>query len=35
MRAIGSDAIELTTKELEAQIKEIEDWKKISLSTDY
>jgi NAD(P)-dependent dehydrogenase (short-subunit alcohol dehydrogenase family) len=32
---LGRDAIELTSKELAAQIKEIEDWKEISLSTDF
>lgn len=32
---LGTDAINLTRSELETQIKELEDWKEISLSTDY
>lgn len=32
---MGSDAIEIIQKELETQIKELEDWKKISLTTDF
>ena len=32
---LGTDAISLTRSELETQIKELEDWKEISLSTDY
>ena len=32
---MGSDAIEIIQKELETQIKELEDWKEISLTTDY
>jgi len=32
---LGSDAIQLTRSELNAQIKELEDWKNISISTDF
>jgi NAD(P)-dependent dehydrogenase (short-subunit alcohol dehydrogenase family) len=32
---LGTDAINLTRSELETQLKELEDWKEISLSTDY
>jgi Short-chain alcohol dehydrogenase of unknown specificity len=32
---LGTDAIQLTYTELENQIKELNDWKKVSLSTDY
>lgn len=32
---MGSDAIEIIQKELETQIKELEDWKEISLTTDF
>lgn len=32
---LGTDAINLTRSELETQIGELEDWKGISLSTDY
>jgi NADP-dependent 3-hydroxy acid dehydrogenase YdfG len=32
---LGTDAINIIRPELEAQLKELEDWKAISLSTDY
>jgi NAD(P)-dependent dehydrogenase (short-subunit alcohol dehydrogenase family) len=32
---LGVDAINIIGKELETQIKELEEWKSISLSTDY
>jgi NAD(P)-dependent dehydrogenase (short-subunit alcohol dehydrogenase family) len=32
---LGTDAINIIRPELEAQLKELEDWKEISLSTDY
>jgi len=32
---LGSDAIQLTRSELNAQIKELEDWNNISISTDF
>lgn len=32
---LGTDAINIIGKELEAQIKELEEWKEISLGTDY
>lgn len=32
---MGSDAIEIIQKELKQQMKELEDWKEISLTTDY
>lgn len=32
---LGNDAIDLTSKELDAQYKELEDWKKVSITTDF
>jgi NADP-dependent 3-hydroxy acid dehydrogenase YdfG len=32
---LGSDAIQVIRPELESQLKELDNWKKISLSTDY
>ena len=32
---MGSDAIEIIQKELKQQMKELEDWKEISLTTDF
>ncbi|MGV6477365.1 MULTISPECIES: oxidoreductase [Azotobacter] len=32
---LGSDAIQIVTDELQAQLREIEDWKRLSASTDF
>ncbi|MDR1876233.1 MAG: SDR family NAD(P)-dependent oxidoreductase, partial [Flavobacteriaceae bacterium] len=32
---LGTDAVNIIREELEVQIKELEEWKEISLSTDY
>ncbi len=32
---LGSDAIKIISDELDAQYKELEDWKKVSLTTDF